>query len=130
MDISEVVALSGLKPSTLHHYEAKGLIQPTGRNGLRRQYGAEVLDRLALISLGRDAGFSLSQIGDMMPLGQIPDLDRQLLSAKADELDDVIDALVITRDSLRHAAGCKAPSHLECKTFRVLLDGATRRRTG
>ncbi|WP_350339236.1 MerR family transcriptional regulator [Zhongshania sp. BJYM1] len=36
--------------ATLRYYEEKGLIQSSGRKGLRRLFKAEVLDRLALIS--------------------------------------------------------------------------------
>ncbi|ASV88515.1 merR family transcriptional regulator (plasmid) [Ochrobactrum quorumnocens] len=32
--------------------------------------------------------------------------------------------LRILRDTLRHVAGCRAPSHLECPNFRKLLNTA------
>jgi hypothetical protein len=51
-------------------------------------------------------------------------IDRQMLSAKADELDRTIRRLNAMRDGLRHAAVCRAPSHLECPTFRRLLAAA------
>ena len=53
MDISEVVRHSGVAASTLRFYEDKGLIRSIGRHGLKRVYGSGVLDRLALIALGR-----------------------------------------------------------------------------
>jgi predicted TIM-barrel fold metal-dependent hydrolase len=57
------------------------------------------------------------------PDGQ-PRIDRQKLAAKADELDRRIRELGVLRDSLRHAAACPAPSHMECPTFRRLLAAA------
>ena len=112
--------MSGLPASTLRFYEEKGLIQSSGRNGLRRLFSAKVVERLALISLGRNAGFSLDEIGDMFtPEG--PDIDRELLSAKAEELDGKIKELTAMRDGLRHAAACKAPNHFECPKFLRLL---------
>lgn len=120
MDITEVAKASGLPASTLRYYEEKGLIRSQGRNGLRRQYRDDVLQRLALISLGRSAGFSLDEIGAMFtPQG--PKIDRQLLLLKADELDKKIKALTSMRDGLRHAAVCSAPSHLECPKFLRLM---------
>lgn len=120
MDIADVSRSSGLPASTLRFYEEKGLIQSNGRNGLRRQYGANVIERLALISLGRNAGFSLEEIGEIFtPDG--PDLNRSLLLAKADELDRKIRELTAMRNGLRHAAACKAPSHFECPKFLRLL---------
>jgi DNA-binding transcriptional MerR regulator len=124
LDISEVAHRAGVPASTLRFYEEKGLITSTGRRGLRRQYDPGVLERLALIALGRTAGFSLDEIALMFaPDGQ-PRIDRQKLSAKADELDRTIRELGVLRDSLRHAAACPAPSHLECATFRRLIDAA------
>ncbi|WP_328429493.1 helix-turn-helix domain-containing protein [Streptomyces sp. NBC_00443] len=124
LDIAEVAQRAGVPASTLRFYEEKGLIAPTGRRGLRRQYDSGVLERLALIALGRTAGFSLDEIARMFtPDGQ-PSIDRQMLSAKAEELDSRIRELGVLRDSLQHAASCPAPSHLECPTFRRLLAAA------
>ena len=83
-----------------------------------------MLERLALIALGRAAGFSLDDIARMFsPDGQ-PSIDRQMLTAKADELDRTIRQLSAMRDGLRHAAVCPAPSHMECPTFRRILQAA------
>ena len=57
IDIADVARRSGLTASTLRYYEAQGLIAAAGRHGLRRQYQPEVLQQLALITLGRTAGF-------------------------------------------------------------------------
>lgn len=124
LDIAEVAQQSGVPASTLRFYEEKGLIASTGRRGLRRLFDAGVLERLALIALGRAAGFSLDEIARMFaPQGQ-PRIDRQMLSAKADELDRTIKKLSAMRDGLRHAAACPAPSHMECPTFRRIVQAA------
>jgi DNA-binding transcriptional MerR regulator len=126
LDIAEVGRRSGLPPSTLRFYEEKGLISSNGRRGLRRVFPPEVLERLALITLGRAAGFSLDEIGRMFAAQGSPRIDRRLLAAKADELDKVIRKLVATRDGLRHAAACPARTQLECPTFRRYLRVVTR----
>ncbi|GAA3733656.1 helix-turn-helix domain-containing protein [Salinactinospora qingdaonensis] len=124
LDIGEVARRSGVPVSTLRFYEEKGLIASTGRRGLRRQFDPGVLERLALIALGRTAGFSLDEIARMFaPDGQ-PRIDRQMLVAKAEELDATIRKLSVLRESLRHAASCPAPSHMECPTFRRILRAA------
>ncbi|MBL8201388.1 MAG: helix-turn-helix domain-containing protein [Chromatiales bacterium] len=134
MDIAEVARHSGVPASALRHYEEKGLIVSVGRRGLRRLFDAGVLERLALIALGRSAGLSLDEIARMFAPNGPPKIDRQLLAAKADELDLRIRKLTSMRDGLRHAAACPAPSHLECPKFRRLLGIAAtaggRRRTG
>ncbi|MEV5356861.1 helix-turn-helix domain-containing protein [Streptomyces sp. NPDC093516] len=125
LDIAEVAQRAGVPASTLRYYEEKGLIASTGRRGLRRQYDPGVLERLALIALGRTAGFSLDEIGRMLAPDGRPHIDRRMLTDKAEELDRRIRELGALRDSLRHAAACPAPSHLECPTFRRLLEQAT-----
>ena len=121
MDIAEVAKRSGLPASTLRYYEEKGLISSVGRQGLRRVFSANILERLALIALGRTVGFSLDEIGRMMGVKGNPSIDRNLLLSKADELDKTIKKLAAMRNGLRHAAVCSAPSHMECPKFRRLL---------
>jgi DNA-binding transcriptional MerR regulator len=124
LDIAEVAEQCGLPASALRFYEEKGLIKSIGRRGLRRVFAAEVVERLALIALGRSAGFSLEEIAGMFaPDGRLR-VDRQQLAAKADELDATIRRLTTLRDGLRHAAACKAPSHMECPKFRRIVHAA------
>ena len=124
MDISEVARRSGIAASALRFYEEKRLIASVGRQGARRRFSPEVLDQLALISLGQAAGFSLDEIRAMFsPQGE-PNIDRHKLSAKADEIDRKVRRLKAMSDGLRHAAACPAPSHAECPTFKRLLKAA------
>jgi len=124
MDISEVARQSGVPASALRYYEEKGLIKSVGRQGLRRVFSPGILDQLALIALGQSAGFSLDEIREMFAPNGKPQIDKQLLSDKADELDTTIRRLSAMRDGLQHAAACPAPSHMECPKFRRLLDVA------
>lgn len=124
LDIGEVARQSGVPASTLRFYEDKGLIASIGRQGLRRQFEAGVLERLALIAVGRAAGFSLDEIALMFAPDGRPQIDRRLLAAKAEELDRTIRKLSAMRDGLRHAAACPAPSHMECPTFRRIVRAA------
>ena len=128
MDISEVAKASGFPASTLRYYEEKGLIQSDGRNGLRRQFDTDVLERLALITLGQSAGFSLDEIAQMFTPAD-PEIDRTLLLAKAKELEEKIKELSAMRDGLLHAAACSAPSHFECPKFIRLLRVAGKQRS-
>lgn len=121
IDIAEVARRSGLPASTLRFYEEKGLIQSLGRRGLRRLFDPHILDRLSLIALGQNAGFSLEEIAAMFaPQGELR-IDRTQLSAKADDIDHTIQRLMAMRDGLRHAANCPAANHLDCPTFRRIV---------
>lgn len=124
LDIGDVARQSGVPASALRYYEEKGLIASTGRRGLRRQFHPDVLERLALVALGRAAGFSLDEIAGMLARDGQVRIDRQKLADKADDLDRMIRQLTAMRDGLRHAAACPASSHMACPTFQRILRAA------
>lgn len=124
LDIGDVAAESGVKPSALRYYEEAGLISSVSRHGLRRQFPPEVLLQLKLIAMGKSAGFSLDEIAGMFGSNGQPNLPRDRLHAKADEIDQKIRELTALSDTLRHVAECSAPSHMQCPTFRRLVEVA------
>lgn len=117
LDISQVAKRSGVAASTLRFYEEKGLIGSVGRRGLKRLFEPHVLERLALIALGRAAGFSLDEIAAMFGPDGHPRIERERLLVKAKELDETIRRLTAMRDGLRHAAACPEPSPMACPHF-------------
>ena len=125
MDISEVARKSGVAASALRYYERKGLIRSLQSEGARRKFAPAVLDQLALIALGQAAGFSLDEIRVMFTPDGEPDIDRAMLSAKADELERMVKRLKAMIEGLRHAAVCPAPSHAACPSFQRLLKAAS-----
>lgn len=124
MDIGEVAKKAKLTTSTLRFYEQKGLIKSIGRHGLRRQYSKQVLDQLALIALGRAAGFSLDEIASMFGQDGKPELDRKMLNDKAEQLEQMTRRLHFISEGLRHAAVCPAENHMQCSTFQNFLKAA------
>lgn len=124
LDIAEVARRTGTPASTLRYYEERGLIASIGRRGMRRVFAPGIVERLALIALGRAAGLTLDEIATMFAPDGMPRIDRAMLAAKADELDASIRRLTAMRDGLRHAANCPAPSHVECPTFQRIVRAA------
>jgi DNA-binding transcriptional MerR regulator len=129
LDIGDVSRRSGVPPSSLRYYEELGLITSLGRHGLRRQFGPETLTRLSLISLGKAAGFALSEIAGVFAPSGVPDLPRDDLRARATALDRQARDLTALADMLRHVADCPASSHLDCPSFQRLMRVANQRRT-
>lgn len=121
IDIGVLSERSGVPASTLRYYEEIGLIESLARRGLRRQFGEQAITQLALISLGKTAGFSLDEIKGMFSKDGAPELPRTALHLRADKLDRQIRELTLLRDALRHVAECPAESHMECPKFRRLL---------
>ncbi|PAK28119.1 MerR family transcriptional regulator [Streptomyces sp. alain-838] len=64
MLIGEVARRSGVSPRMLRHYDALGLVRPTGRTvGGYREYSAEDVRRIFHVESLRSLGLSLKQIG-------------------------------------------------------------------
>ncbi|MDS7910778.1 MerR family transcriptional regulator [Klebsiella pasteurii] len=124
LDIREIADLSGINPSALRYYEKKGLIQPVGRNGLRRQYHENVLNKLQLIALGQAAGFTLDELAAMFGSQAGVTIDRGLLLQRAKEIDATVRKLQLLSRGLKHAARCTQPEHRHCEEFkRVVAKG-------
>jgi len=115
LDIRQIADLSGVTPSALRYYEKKGLIQPVGRNGLRRQYHENVLNKLKLLAPGQAAILG-SKAGVT--------IDRGLLLQRAKEIDATVRKLQLLSRGLKHAARCTQPEHRHCEEFkRVVAKG-------
>lgn len=121
LDIAEVAQRGGLAPSALRFYEKRGLIASAGRNGLRRTYHPDVLQRLAFVGCARGAGFTIAEIARF--LVATPD-DAELrgrMTDRARGLDDDIARLTRMRDGLRHAATCTHQPLVECPEFKRMF---------
>lgn len=125
MDIADVAKRTGVPSSTLRYYQKKGLLESLAGHGQRRQFAADVEDRLALIALGQAAGFSLDEVGVMLMDLRV---DRQKLVERADEIDAQVKRLQAMSKGLRHAAECPQPDHLACPTFRRLMKVSLQKR--
>ncbi|KNC09106.1 transcriptional regulator [Klebsiella sp. RIT-PI-d] len=126
LDIRHVADLTGITPSALRYYEKKGLIKPVGRNGLRRQYNENVINKLQLISLGQAAGFSLSEIATMFSSEGALSLDRLQLLQRAKETDDTIRKLRLLSRGLKHVACCTKTEHSGCEEFNRIVSKGLR----
>ncbi|WP_269582377.1 helix-turn-helix domain-containing protein [Roseibium sp. Sym1] len=128
LDISEVSKQSGVAASAIRHYEEKGLISSLGRRGLKRLFAPEVIDQLALITLGKAGGFSLDEIRSMFGPDGRPALSREKLHARVAEMDRQIDQLASLRDMIRHVADCPEQNHMDCAKFQQLIRISGKRR--
>ncbi|MEX6633157.1 helix-turn-helix domain-containing protein [Hyphococcus lacteus] len=128
LEISEVVKRSGLPASTLRYYESLGLIESSGRRGLKRLFNPSVLERLDIISLSRWAGFTLDEIGDWFGRDGRVAIDKAQLVQKADEVEARATQMRALSKIIRHTSQCPEENHLECDNFRKLMKIARRHR--
>jgi MerR family transcriptional regulator, redox-sensitive transcriptional activator SoxR len=119
LSVGEVAERSGVAVSTLHFYEAKGLIGSRRNAGNQRRYPREVLRRVAVIKVAQRLGIPLRLIREALaalPEGRTPTAeDWNRLSAHwRNELDDRIARLTRLRDELDGCIGCGCLSTKAC----------------
>ena len=122
LPIGIVAKRSGVAVSTLHFYEARGLIRSERSGGNQRRYRRDMLRRIAFIRSGQRVGISLERIAEA--LAGLPDsrtptrADWTHLSRLwRSELDQRIEALGLLRDQLDQCIGCGCLSLKVCKLF-------------
>ena len=124
MVIGELARRSGLASSALRYYERVGLLSPVGRTGGgRREYTLQSVERLALIRLCQDAGFTLREIRALIATkGERGRTWTKVLEAKLRDLDTRIAQAEGARSLVRHAIACPHPNLFECDNFRAALE--------
>ena len=80
--VGDVARLSGVTVRTLHHYDAIGLLAPSGRTGAGyREYSAKDVERLEQIVAYRACGLSLGRIAEVLETSgsaRVDHLSRQI----------------------------------------------------
>ena len=118
LTVGQVAARSGVAVSTLHFYEAKGLIEGWRTEGNQRRYPRRVLRQLAIIRIAQRAGLPLSLVKEhlqrfaspMITAKQWAELSRDW----RDLLNERINGLTQLRDELQACIGCGCLSLEEC----------------
>lgn len=104
--IGDVARLSGVTSRTLRHYDAIGLLQPSGVGpGGRRLYGRAELERLQEVLVLRELGVDLAAIGEILADGdRAGHLRAHLarLEAERDRFDRLVSAVRHTIESLEN----------------------------
>lgn len=120
LSVGQMAQRSGVAVSTLHFYEAKGLIHSQRNAGNQRRYGRDMLRRIAIIRVAQRVGMPLATILEAfstLPDGRTPtrkDWER-LSAAWREELDERIQKLSQMRDTLDDCIGCGCLSIDRCR---------------
>ena len=119
LSVGEVARRCGVAVSTIHFYEAKGLLTASRNAGNQRRYPREVLRRVAVIRIAQQAGIPLAEIGEALsrlPNGRTPNAEdwKKLASAWRAALQSRIDKLTQLRDDLEGCIGCGCLSVKDC----------------
>src|SRR5262249_21077762 len=117
--IGELGRRTGLASSALRYYERVGLLSPTARAGGRRHYGASSAERVALIQLCQDAGFTLREIRALLAAWTRRGRRwARLAESKLRELDSRIFQAERAWTLDQHALACPDRNLVTCPNFR------------
>ena len=122
LSIGRLASRTGLSPSAIRFYEAKGLIKADRNMGGQRRFERSDIRRLSFIMITQQQGFTLHEIKDM--LAGLPDArtptqkDWTKISKRlAARIDDRIAQLEQMRKSLNGCIGCGCLSLKKCALY-------------
>ncbi len=122
LSVGAVAKRTGVKVSTLHFYEQKGLIRSWRNQGNQRRYKRDVLRRISVIKAAQRLGISLHDIQQALanlPNAKTPDKTdwAELSAVWQQQLNNQINQLVKLRDSLDSCIGCGCLSLSSCPLY-------------
>jgi MerR family transcriptional regulator, redox-sensitive transcriptional activator SoxR len=122
MSIGEVARSTGVRPSALRYYEGVGLLPlPERANGRRRYDGEllrEMLNRLAVVRVAKQAGFTISEIRTLLDgfSEDTPPTERWRILAqdKLPEVEALVERVLSMKDLLERGLRCECLRLEEC----------------
>lgn len=120
--VGTVAKRCGVKVSTLHFYEEKGLIRSWRNQGNQRRYKRDVLRRISVIKAAQKMGVSLDEIKTVfanLPDKRTPNKDdwARLSREWQQQLNQRIAYMEKLRDSLTGCIGCGCLSMSNCPIY-------------
>jgi MerR family copper efflux transcriptional regulator len=111
VNIGEAAQLSGVSAKMVRHYESLGLLPRVARTDSGyRQYSEADVHTLRFIKRGRDLGFSMEEIGELVGLWQnrrrASGNVRKIAQRHAEELGQRIAAMEAMQRTLQHLIHC------------------------
>ena len=122
LSVGQVAERCGVKVSTLHFYEQKGLISAWRNSGNQRRFSKDVIRRVSVIRAAQKVGITLLEIQQALatlPRHRTPNAQdwQKLSSVWRDSLDNKIKYLSNLRDSLDGCIGCGCLSLKVCPIY-------------
>ncbi|MBT8425733.1 MAG: redox-sensitive transcriptional activator SoxR [Silicimonas sp.] len=122
LSVGEVAERAGVPVSTVHYYEAEGLIESWRTPANHRRYDRRELRRIAIARIAQGAGISLAEVKevlDRIPRGKAVGKADWARAAEpwASLLDERIEALTRLRDQMGFCIGCGCLSLENCPLY-------------
>lgn len=120
LTIGALAGRFGLATHVLRHWETVGLLAPERGPDGRRRYGEDDLFRVALILQGKELGFGLDRIWQV--LDPDPTARRALLVEHRDALRQRIAEARAAEAAVEHAIDCTHGDFLRCPVMRQAIE--------
>lgn len=121
LSIGEVAERAGTSVSAIRFYEREELLPQAERVSGQRRFSEETVQRLEIIDVAKQAGFSLEEVGALLTSideGTPAHEQLQALAArKLPEVDALIERAQAMRDWLTMASACGCDSLESCALF-------------
>jgi MerR family redox-sensitive transcriptional activator SoxR len=122
LSVGDMARRAGVPVSTLHYYEAEGLIESWRTPANHRRYDRRELRRVAIARIAQSVGIPLAEVKAV--LDRIP-RDRAVGKAEWARaaapwkalLDERIEVLMRLRDQMGYCIGCGCLSLTECPLY-------------
>lgn len=121
LSIGEVAERAGSSVSAIRFYEREGLLPTAERVSGQRRFTEETVQRLGIIDVAKQAGFSLGEVGVLLTSidegAPAHEQLRALADRKLPEVDALIERAQAMRDWLTTASACGCDSLESCALF-------------
>ena len=128
LTIGDLGRQTGCKVQTIRYYEQIGLMpKPARTSGNQRRYNPGHAERLAFIRHGRELGFSLDAIRELLDISDVPErscdtVDR-IARDQLEQVDRRIRSLKAMKGELeRMILQCRGDKIADCRIIEVLSD--------
>jgi MerR family copper efflux transcriptional regulator len=101
MRIAELSRRTGVSAHRLRRYEAAGLLQAARSDGGYREFSERSIREVIFISMGRDLGFSLKRLAEMLPRYRVGSLTIDQMIDELQRRIAEVDALIDEQRALR-----------------------------
>ncbi len=122
LSVGEMARRAGVAVSTLHFYEAEGLIESWRTPANHRRYDRRELRRVAIARIAQSVGIPLAEVKtvlDRIPRGKTISAAAWSEAAQPwqDMLDEKIDLMTRLRDQMGFCIGCGCLSVENCPLY-------------
>lgn len=122
LSVGEMAARAGVPVSTIHFYEAEGLIESWRTPANHRRYDRRELRRVAIARVALTVGVSLKEVKevlDRVPRSKAVGKDDWITAAEpwAEMLEERIEMLQRLRDQMGFCIGCGCLSLESCPLY-------------